>query len=433
MPAQVPTMDEFNALDARVKALETHPPVGGPTPDGTYITKVSDPAIVDDVGNHYTLVQGSAAQALQIAKNGVTDTVTQHVVTLGIEKRKAIQKNTEGNWYQDNNNTSKTNTCAWQQTSDPHAPPIPAGSMFKIANGKFHRPDGTEFKPTGTNVWWMSITKDSTGWNQGDQVISDWNTGAPLLQCFDKVNMVRLLCFTYDWPTDEQLKPWIDFFTSKKIITLIDPHDYSGGSNWVYNYADGTLQSAIAFLSRVATTNKNNPYVWYQTENEPGTPNRDEILGLYHAVRDTGNPHPILIGWVTWGYDYRVDRDVTAGMTNVGIDVHYYDGTGANSGNIQDHFNAIHNMFNSVRSNLAQSADGEIPIGIYEFGDACCGHLDAHGQVAVQAVCESPDVRGWASFNWTTDGNYAWGHDILNQRQNPVLAGTVCKPYMTGP
>ena len=432
MPANVPTKDEFDALAARVTALEKSPPVGGPTPDGIYISTPGAAPLVDDVGNAYALVLATApATGYQITKNKVLDPVTNAVAIIGMSGRKCVQKNSAGNWYQDNNNTTKTNTASWQQISDPNAPPVQPGSLFHVSGGNIHKPDGTVWKPTGVDIWWASLstTAPPTGWNQLNQVIADWNTGAPLLQAFPDVNAIRLACFMDDFPTPQQLKPLVDFCTAKHIVLIIDAHDYSGGSNWVYSYGDGSLQRAVQFFDTHAKAWKDNPWVMFQTENEPGTPNTDEMNALYDAVRNTGNNTPIFLSWVTWGFTDRVDHNIAKRMNNVLIDLHYY-ASGAGSGNmdINAHIKWIADTTNAI-NNTFKSGDGEIPICCLEFGDACCGAVEQAGLIACEAVVKSA-FKGWTIWNWTTDWNHSWGVDVINDGGNAVKGGAVVKPYM---
>jgi hypothetical protein len=223
----------------------------------------------------------------------------------------------------------------------------------------------------------------------------------------------------------------VDFCTQNKIVLIFDAHDYSGGSNYVYNYQDGSLQAAIAWFQSLATAYKDNPYVWFQTENEPGTPNEDEMNGLYDAVRNAGNETVVALSWVTWGYTDRTVHSIANRMHNVIIDLHYYAmSTGSDNHDIEAHKNTIANNNHMINA-AYKSQDGEIPICCLEFGDACCGQVEPAGQVAIQAVCESV-FRGWTLWNWTTDWNHSWGHDIINDKTVAVLGGTVAQPYMLG-
>ena len=103
---------ELAAQTARIDQLWAKVFGAGPTPSptNTFITLASQPPIVDDALNQWSLV-ASAGHGLQIAvqKTGaapppVLDGITQMVTTLGIQlvggKRTIVQKNSAGNCYE---------------------------------------------------------------------------------------------------------------------------------------------------------------------------------------------------------------------------------------------------------------------------------------------------------------------------------------------
>src|SRR3954469_2252579 len=82
----VPTAEQFEALAARVAALEAGEPVPPdpptpvePSPSGTYISDTSG-KITDAKLRKRTLMQGAAADGLQVATDDVADTRTRNVV-----------------------------------------------------------------------------------------------------------------------------------------------------------------------------------------------------------------------------------------------------------------------------------------------------------------------------------------------------------------
>lgn len=72
-------------------------PLPAPVLNGAKIT-TAGPALTDQAGTHWTLVQ-SATQGLQIAANGTVDAVTSNVVRLELLDGAVVQQNTSGNWY----------------------------------------------------------------------------------------------------------------------------------------------------------------------------------------------------------------------------------------------------------------------------------------------------------------------------------------------
>jgi len=422
------TQADLDALTTRVAALEKVPPVNKPSPDGTKTTAAGT-VLTDKFLAGYSLVADTVRPPFRIARNGATDPVTGNVSQIGIYNQgQCYQWATGGTWVADLNGS-------WTPAADPTAPPIPPGTIFSVSNGQIHKPDGSVFKGTGIDIWWAAFSNRDGGWNQGNQVIADWTTGAPLLQAFPKLNIIRLACFMDGsglggFPTQAELTPLVTFCTNKKIVLLLDPHDYSGGSNWVYSWADGSLAKAQAWVQTMSAAFGNNPYVWMQTENEPGVPNDDEINTIYDAWR-TKSGNPLIVGWVTWGYTDRVTRGITNRMRNIGIDLHYYaSAAGSNNMNLQDHINWIATTTAAINA-AYKSNDGEIPINCFEFGDACCGSVEPAGQIAIQAVTQSA-FKSWSAWNWTVQWNVSWGVDVLNNGATPVLGGKIIAPAMVG-
>jgi hypothetical protein len=98
----------------------TTPLPPSPSADGTKITRASDPAIIDQAGNAWTLVQ-SATKGLQIAINGVVNAPTSNVVLLEKLNGNMVQDNTSGNWY----SSPSGSTAIWTQIANPVSLPPP--------------------------------------------------------------------------------------------------------------------------------------------------------------------------------------------------------------------------------------------------------------------------------------------------------------------
>jgi hypothetical protein len=75
------------------------PPTATESPDGTTATKVTDPAIVNSIGEKWTLVDSGTAAGLRVAVNGVADTTTSAVVQLAYYNHVLWQKNSGGLWW----------------------------------------------------------------------------------------------------------------------------------------------------------------------------------------------------------------------------------------------------------------------------------------------------------------------------------------------
>jgi hypothetical protein len=117
------------------------PPKPTPSASGTTITSASGPAIIDQGGNAWTLVQ-SATLGLQIATNGVVDPITQNVVLLEMLNGAIVQENSSGTWY-----SETTPNTAWAQITNPNPPPTPPPA--NVVNG------------TGSDTLVLTISEDA--------------------------------------------------------------------------------------------------------------------------------------------------------------------------------------------------------------------------------------------------------------------------------
>src|ERR1700744_6001527 len=84
--------------------------------------------------------------------------------------------------------------------------------------------------------------------------------------------------------------------------TVVEFTDYSnslgtgsGGSQGVV-FTGTQLAAGSAWYSAMVSMHKNNPYVWFGTDNEPATTGgslSDWQLATYNAIRSPGNSNPI--------------------------------------------------------------------------------------------------------------------------------------------
>jgi hypothetical protein len=87
--------------------------------NGTAIT-TAGPSIIDATLEAWTLVQSATASVgLQIATNGVIDSVTNNVVLLLYENHLVYQENSGGGWWYKSKSSD-----SWTLSSDPRVPPV---------------------------------------------------------------------------------------------------------------------------------------------------------------------------------------------------------------------------------------------------------------------------------------------------------------------
>jgi hypothetical protein len=411
-------MEEFEALAERVTILEEEQggtqPDDGPTDDGTYITKPGAPAIIDDAGNAYTLVDSGGLQGLQIAKNEEVDPITQHVVLLGIEQRKVVQQNQAGNWYQDTSNQSDTTN--WEQIG---GPPNGGGGgggnggttdkYYHVNNGRILRPDGQDWKCKGPNLRFLNWPDNQNTVIQ--HAISDLNACTPLVTTFPGLTAVRFDAFEsmaqFGVAQLSALKPYVDSIVRKGIVVEMECHVYP-------TLLQGNdLNQVCNWYAEIAAHYRDEPLVIFGTQNEPDGNPDEEIGRIYDAIRGTGN-NTLILMCPRGGWDFGpMDPSKYRRYSNVGWDYHWY-GWMSQFSTDQNYVDArLLQVWND--SQRFQSADGVIPMISGEFGP--CGYNDTNGGSYYQepiyyldknwlqnitAVYKAPFLNGGLQWVWNT-------------------------------
>jgi hypothetical protein len=267
---------------------------------------------------------------------------------------------------------------------------------FTATGGQIIGPNGKPFVAEGIDV--MEGNQPSVSTLQTD---------------FPGINFVRLAIYDYASPT--ALEAYVNSLTAAGIVVELEDHsngagNAGGGQGTIFT--GQALTTELGWYSSIASAFKNNPYVWFGTDNEPSEVNAATgqtdpsalstwQLQTYDAIRDTGNNNPIMleansfgVGNTNTGYtasDY-------AGMTNTIWDMHYYGWLSGYSTNQA----TVTQTLDSIASEAQQitSADGTMPVIIGEYGNSTSGTtIDANANEVISAVQNS----GYGSAAW------AWG------------------------
>ena len=210
------------------------------------------------------------------------------------------------------------------------------GSMLYTASatGNFRISGGQIFDPTGRP--WLSHGINVYTDNAPTVVANAQAT--PLLTKFPGLNEVRLV-FRTSWDTSAALGTVIDRLVALGIVVILDDHVLGNSAP----LATGTnLTAENNWFMYWATKYANNPYVWFQGQNEPGNGfNLAAIasreVDFYNWVRNTGNKsivvqeepsggNKLLVGIDATGYDGLgpMTPAAYATMTNIIWDLHFY-------------------------------------------------------------------------------------------------------------
>lgn len=151
---------------------------------------------------------------------------------------------------------------------------------FTISGTKIIGPDGAEFVPVGANV-----NGPHAFWNDPTVGKADvakrwgWNT-IRLTTCMSGGCIING-SQPYDMSTNNDLDAIVSQYTAQKIVTMIEFHHFEAGSI----PSSGQLTQASNWWKDIANRYKNNPYVWFNLINEPGS--YDSTLSQWNNVTDT--------------------------------------------------------------------------------------------------------------------------------------------------
>lgn len=344
MAETVPTMAEFDALDARVTALENASGGLVTSPDGATITTPGVRLIDYELASW----ELTGAGPYQIMKDGTLDPITKGVVK-GVIQHNGVfyQLNDKGAWYTQND------AGHWVQVSDPTVAP-PTSGIYQVRNGRIFAPNGNEWIGTGVCVL--------------DAKLPDINV---LMRLLPKVNHIRLACGFGDGFPDAQpistLCGWIDNALSLYPQLCIGPeshvHDQKYG-----NQID--LAGEAQWYGQLANHFARQPRCFFGTGNELRNPVSAEQRNVYDAVRNAGCPNPIFLCGVVGQVGQAAFPETKTPyqtMKNAVSAQHFYNNATGGSEDI----NAVSAQITHIAQQMqawVNTADGPLPVVWDEFG-----------------------------------------------------------------
>src|SRR5664279_2970152 len=315
---------------------------------------------------------------------------------------------------------AQTTTCSAPaaSTSTPSSTGATGGG-FTTQNGQIIGPNGQPFQARGVDVMWGS----------------DVPSAGTLTQTFPGINFVRLAIYNYASPSD--LSAYVNSLTSQGIVVELEDHNNGagnagGGGGTIFT--GSALSTESNWYSSIASAFKNNPDVWFGTNNEPSEINpatgQQDPAALstwqqetYNAIRSTGNTNPIMVEinasanngqpQVALGYTPSVYQS----MTNVIGDIHFYGWVTGYSTDQTTNSNFLAQMIQDTHQ--LTTASGAMPVIIGEYGPSTTGNgsVDANSQQVLDAV-QSSGV-----------GNVAWAYMNGTVGQDALLSGSGLTSY----
>lgn len=291
----------------------------------------------------------------------------------------------------------------------------PTGTgRFTVSNGGILDPNGQPYVPFGIN-----INSELTGF------ASTSSSATPLLTLFPGLNFVRIPFHSYDAPST--IATFVTQLTNRHIVVEIEDHTSIGQPP----YTGSAATTQLAWYTSMATAFKANPYVWFGTQNESypassGSGNDVSVMhkAIYDAVRNAGNTTFVLMNLIGGGNPCNLPGGgcttltaaTYAAMTNIMWEWHCYNWPTGYSGDPVVIANFIANSTTAIRT--VRSADGLMPLGIFEFGPSTTGNLpDDNGGVTLVAKV---GTSGFGSAAWAWDA-YGTSDKLVN---NGLSAGT---------
>ncbi|WP_197480015.1 carbohydrate binding domain-containing protein [Paenibacillus swuensis] len=225
--------------------------------------------------------------------------------------------------------------------------------VFQVNGTEITGPDGEPYVIKGVNVngpnsWWpREITQDA-------DLIENWG--------FNSVR-VNACIHNCGWQNNNNTDRIVSAFTSKRMVVMFEAHDQTG--EFFTETSTPSLAELTAWWTDLANKYKNNPYVWFNIMNEPGTDTLDpQWLSMHRhvveAIRATGATNVIMADGMTWGQDsgkskagdvqvadsailsYGSDLKAADPLGNMVFSIHTYGGWEYSNDKFQHFVEAVH-------------------------------------------------------------------------------------------
>lgn len=280
----------------------------------------------------------------------------------------------------------------------------PSGK-FTTQGSKIYGPDGKEFIAKGTNangpnsMWERETTQDI------DEMVDAW-----------RFNAVRLHVYLYtgefywngrimpQYTTNNDLDKIVQALTNRGVVSVLTIADRKA-------YAKNDL-TVEAWLGEQASKYRNNPYVWFDTFNEPGPaqPTPESLntwvnfnRKMIDIIRSSGNDSIILVEGSGWGQDagdwnkspVKTQRSsilsagdrVRQGYSNIAFSIHVYDQWNGGDARLADYIDRVHAL--------------GMPLVVGEVGPQ---NGSANTMEAVRSLYRVGPQRGVGILNWGWPG-----------------------------
>jgi hypothetical protein len=288
------------------------------------------------------------------------------------------------------------------------APGVATGN-FSVQNGKIMGPDGQPFVAKGVAVYAADAA----------------NQAQAIFAATPNLNFIRLAATpSTDSPASVQAAIQAIHALNPQAVVEVEDHTSPGTDGTTSNVLSGdALTAETNWYAQIAAANKDNPYVWYGTANEPNNPGDQQAVvnqetAIYNSVRGAGAQNMMMLesagGWDS--SPMQANPGAYANMSNVAWDVHYYGWKSNGSTSLADNVNALQQMVGSFNG-ITEAGGQAMPVLVGEYGNSTTGQgVDNNGTAAVDAVQTATNqgiVQGAVAWVW--DGGNNPGGDSITQ------------------
>ncbi|MFN8016350.1 MAG: cellulase family glycosylhydrolase [Acidimicrobiia bacterium] len=352
---------------------------------------------------------------------------TQDRINLADGSTQIIKNAAVKNGYVEFGSTTTTTV----PSTTPTTPSVPTGKFYVVGK-QIVDPDGNIFIPMGANVairqgqyetgYIFNVNGTATDHSQ-DVLNWGWNTVRVNLIFFPESGS----------PTKDEifqgLSKFINEYTSKKIVVLIDTHDATGQN---LPPSDPKVQKILGYLDELTKTYSNNPYVWFNGLNEPFQDDDPTSLtnwiaqqnAVYQTIRKNA-PNNIFVADLP-GYGNSVESLVDGNLGNFSSSkcnvVYSWHDYGYINGYADD---ATHKIY------YEKLASKNIAVLIGEIGDPLTlnegtAGSPAQNRIGAYAAMKYAPANGFGILWWhaTGDSSVFLTYSLMQDRSAPWPAAT---------
>lgn len=175
---------------------------------------------------------------------------------------------------------------------------ITSSGEFQVVGNKIYDPNNREFIAKGINVNGPGFGWPGNTPSYVDEITGDWGFNAI------RLNVRSLQPSPYTYTENGTIDQIVQAYTNAGAVVMIEPHEKTG------KYWEGTELTQVSnWFKDLATRYQDNPYVWFNTSNEPGGSTSVQDINkwltmnesIIESIRSTGADNVVVVDDHFWG------------------------------------------------------------------------------------------------------------------------------------